>query len=55
MPASDKNEEWTCVSPTQSDEAVQTYVRRWKVYASVIFKSEAATLEDFGPQASGNG
>ena len=40
------------MSLTQSDKAVQTYVRRWKVYESVIFKSEAATLADLGSQAS---
>ena len=43
------------MNPTQPDEAVQTYVRRWKVYANVICKAEAATLADLGSQASENG
>ena len=55
MPGSDNNEDWPCMNPTQPDKAVQTYVRRWNVYASVILKSEAATLADLGSQASENG
>ena len=55
MSGSDNNEDQPCMNPTQPDKAVQTCVRRWKVYANVIFKSEAATLADLGSQASKNG
>ena len=55
MSGSDNNEDWPRMNQTQPDKAVQTYVRRWKVYANVTPKSEAATLADLASQASENG
>ena len=35
MAKSDENEDWPRTNQTEPDEALQTYVRRWKVYANV--------------------
>ena len=51
----DESEDRPSKSQSKPDEALETFARRWNVYASVTPKSDAATLEDLGPQASENG
>ena len=51
----DESEDRPRASPSKPDEALEMFVRRWSVYASVNPKSEAATAADLGSQASKNG
>ena len=45
MAKSDENEDWPRTNQTEPDEALQTYVRRWKVYANVLLSYAGAVVE----------
>ena len=45
MAKSDENEDWPRTNLTEPDEALQTYVRRWKVHANVPLPYAGTVLE----------
>ena len=45
MAKSDENEDWLRTNQTEPDEALQTYVRRWKVHANVPLPYAGTVME----------